>query len=224
MTNLNTYAQMANRVYAVPDWSRAQVNGWETWRFGEGTENTTGGFHGCIYKKNDEVVVVFRGTASARDALADVKLAIGFCPKQASAARDLYQRAANIFSNASIVLVGHSLGGGLAQVVSHWYKVPFVTFNAPPMMGTIQKTKVNLLIPQKAWRSLKGSFKQGAEGHNYRLVGDVVSSRRTSTLGHYGQVHDLMFPSRDPLSAHSMDTVEDLLARSSEGLIDPFSR
>jgi len=87
MTILNTYAQMANRVYEVPDWSKAKVNGWETWSFGEGTENTTGGFHGCIYKQGHEVVVVFRGTASARDFTADVKLAIGFCPKQASAAK-----------------------------------------------------------------------------------------------------------------------------------------
>jgi len=223
MTILNTYAQMANRVYEVPDWSKAKVNGWDTWRFGEGNENTTGGFHGCIYKQGNEVVVVFRGTASARDFTADVKLAVGFCPKQASAAKDLYQRAESIFSDANIVLVGHSLGGGLAQVVSHWYKVPFVTFNAPPMGGTIQKTKINFFTPQKAFRSIKGSFKSGAEGHNYRLVGDVVSSRMTSSLGHYGQVHDLMFPRRGPMDAHSMDTVEDLLSRSSEGFKDPFA-
>jgi len=223
MTTLNTYAQMANRVYEAPNWAKAKVNGWETWSFGEGSENTTGGFHGCIYKKGSEVVVVFRGTSSARDFTADVKLAVGFCPKQASAAKDLFERAKNIFKDSEIVLVGHSLGGGLAQVVSHWYKVPFVTFNAPPMGGTIQKTKINFLTPQKAFRSIKGSFTKSAEGHNYRLVGDVVSSRMTSSLGHYGKVHDLMFPRNGPMDAHSMNTVEDLLSRSSEGMIDPFA-
>ncbi len=225
MTKLLTYAEMANKVYHVPDWNKAMMPGWNTWKFGEGNENTTGGFHGCIYKKGSEVVVVFRGTASGRDVLADARLALGICPRQAGAAADLYRRAARIFDGASITITGHSLGGGLAQVVAHWYKTPFVTFNAPPMMGTIQKTKLNVVFaPQKALRAIKASFKSGAEGHNYRLKGDVVSSRRTSTLGHYGKVHTLYHPgAHDPLSAHSMDNVVDLLSRSGSGGIDPFA-
>jgi putative lipase involved disintegration of autophagic bodies len=225
MANLKTYAEMANKVYFVPDWSKAQVNGWETWTFGEGTENTTGGFHGCIYKKDNEVVIVFRGTDSKRDITADIELAIGICPRQASAAADLYQRAERIFEDATrIVLVGHSLGGGLAQIVSHWYKVPFVTFNAPPMGSTIQKTKINiLLMPQKAFRSFMGTFKKGAEGYNYRLSGDIVSSRKTSLLGHYGQVRVFTSPAvHGSLEAHSMDKFLDFLSRSSDGIKDPF--
>jgi hypothetical protein len=222
MTLLKTYAEMANKVYEAPDWGKVKVNGWETWGFGEGTENTTGGFHGCIYKAGNKVVVVFRGTSSSRDILADAKLAIGICPKQASAAKDLFKRAKNIFHGSEIILVGHSLGGGLAQVVGHWYKLPFVTFNAPPMMSTIQKTKINILMPQKAFRSLKASFKKGEEGYNYRLVGDLVSSRMTSALGHYGKVIDLPFPRNGPMDAHSMSTVVDLLNRSSAGFTDPF--
>ena len=202
------------------------MNGWDTWKFGEGRENTTGGFHGCIYRSpsGNETVVACRGTASARDVTADVKLAIGWCPKQASAAYDLYKRAKNVFGKSVITLVGHSLGGGLCQVIAHWTKSRFVTFNAPPMGSTIQKTKVNPFTPQKALRAIKASFKDGAIGHNYRLKGDVVSSRRTSVLGHYGEVHTCFHPSANgPVSAHKMGNFLDLLQRSSQGFIDPFA-
>lgn len=227
MTVLATYAEMANKVYEVPNWSRAKVNGWETWTWGEGQENTTGGFHGCIYKSasGDECVVACRGTAAGRDFTADVALAVGWCPRQTTAAWDLYNRCKDIFAGATITLVGHSLGGGLCQVIGHWSKARFVTFNAPPMKGTIEKTKLNFIMqPQKAWRAIKGTFGGSAVGINYRLTGDAVSSRFTSTLGHYGRVETLFHPSATgPLTAHSMDNFQDFLRRSSWGQVDPFA-
>lgn len=227
MTTLSKYAEMANKVYEVPNWSKAGVSGWETWTWGEGNENTTGGFHGCIYKSKDEdeCVVACRGTAGFRDLTSDICLAVGWCPRQTTAAFDLYERCKKIFATATITLVGHSLGGGLCQVIGYWSKARFVTFNAPPMGGTIQKSKMNFVMqPQKAWRSIKGSFGDAAVGKNYRLSGDMVSARGTSTLGHYGDVTTFLYPSATgPMAAHSMDGFEEYLKRSSDGAIDPFA-
>ncbi|MFO1320908.1 MAG: hypothetical protein U1F52_14945 [Burkholderiales bacterium] len=235
MTQLRTYAVMASNVYDVPDGGAMLkgLSGWTVYNMGAGSDGSwragtsdSSGFKGCIYKSSSEIVVCYKGTgggALLRDILADAKLAMGIVPREASAAKNLFENALKVFGGVlPITLVGHSLGGGLCQVIGHWFKVRFVTFNAPPMGSTIQKAKVNFLKPQQMVRAIKASHGPGADGHNYRLDGDPVSARVTSALGHYGSVTTFMAPGVGVTNAHWMTVFIDYLNRSSDGLIDPF--
>jgi hypothetical protein len=241
MALLRVYAKMANNVYEVPDGVALRdglPSGWSVYDAAADAAGEKGGtvhnsgFKGCIYRSASEVVVAFKGTGGGKgfqDFLADVKLAVGVVPREATPANALYRKASGVFGdspNRPITVVGHSLGGGLTQLIGHWYKVRFVTFNAPPMGGCIQKAKINIFKPQQMVRAIAASKGPGAEGYNYRVQGDIVSSRKTSSLGHYGKVIMLNVPGvsgKSPLKAHSMDTIVDYLNRSSDGNVDPFS-
>jgi hypothetical protein len=242
MTALKTYARMADNVYNVPDLDALTTGLPDCWAIydcaidsnsgGTGGMVHSSGFKGCIYRSPDEVVVAFKGTGGGRgfqDVLADAKLAVGVIPREATAANILFEKAQKVFANSSnrpITIIGHSLGGGLAQVISHWYKVRFITFNAPPMGSCIQKAKLNLFKPQQMVRAIQASTKTANTGINYRLQGDVVSSRKTSVMGHYGKVKTIKAPmvsGTTPGTAHKMTVFLDYLDRSSDGVQNPFA-
>ncbi|MCA9211777.1 MAG: hypothetical protein KDB27_01835 [Planctomycetales bacterium] len=153
------------------------------------------GFWGCIYVDDaaKQAVVAFKGTGNAKvddddvgssrpnstiigDITADLKLAIGIIPNQASTARKLFKRAKAAYDNYELSVVGHSLGGYLAQVVSYWYKAPCVTFNAPGAWGDLQKAKLNLFKPQVAWRSIKSTFSSDEVCNNFIHIGDPIGN------------------------------------------------
>lgn len=233
-TELRTYARMADNVYQTPNAARmmAGLAGWEVYGMGVGEGGSVGGvthnsgFKGCIYKSPREIVVCYKGTgggALIRDVLADAKLLMGVVPREASAANNLFNNALRVFGDVlPITIVGHSLGGALTQVVAHWYKVRFVTFNAPPMLSSIQKAKINILKPQQMVRAIRASAAPANLGFNYRLAGDPVSLRVTSVLGHYGDVITIDGHSFGVSGAHSMTNFVDFLERSSDGRQTPF--
>ena len=107
--------------------------------------------------------------------------------------------------------------------MGHRYESRFVTVNAPPMTGCIQKAELDVFKPQRQFRAIKASFRGGATRMNYRLQGDGVGSRPTSTLAHYGKVTGMVAPGvSNPLTAHRMTTFVDHLTRSSDGNREPF--
>lgn len=239
MAHLHIYAKMADNVYQVPDANAVlkDLPGWSVFGTAGSADGFTGGtvhnsgFKGCIFIGPNEVVVAFKGTGGGKlvqDVLADAKIAIGVVPREASAAHHLFERALNTFGGQPqrpLTVLGHSLGGGLTQVIAHWHKVRFITFNAPAMGSTIQKAKVNIFKPQQMMRAIHASSQQAAEGYNFRVQGDPVSSRKLSALGHYGKVITIKTPlinGTTPLSAHSMTRFHDYLSRSSDGYKDPF--
>lgn len=241
MTALKTYARMANNVYDVPNLEALTAGLPDCWSVydcaidsqfgGTGGLEHNSGFKGCIYRSPHEVVIAFKGTGGGRgfqDLLADAKLAVGVIPREATAANILFEKAQKVFANSSdrpITVVGHSLGGGLSQVIAHWYKLRFVTFNAPPMGSCVQKAKLNLFKPEQMVRAIKASTKSANAGTNYRLQGDVISSRKTSVLGHYGKVKTIKAPlvsGFSPGKAHKMSVFCSYLDRSSDGIQDPF--
>jgi hypothetical protein len=246
MTTLRTYAQMADNVYKVPDPAGLLrgLSGWRIFSHGQGETEAFGGkvskgvtgsgFKGCIYVSSTEVVVCYKGSfggvvTSIRDALADVSLAMGFAPRVAVSAKNLFAKALKVFDQKlPITLVGHSLGGGLCQLVGFWYDVRYVAFNPPPMGGCIIKSNVNVLRPTQLVRSLKKTAKAAVfgaspKGKNYRIRGDLVSASETSAFGHFGEMTEFNVPSvGNPLTAHLMTTFLDYLERSSDGSVDPF--
>jgi hypothetical protein len=145
-----------------------------------GTKTNRNGFHAAVYTKGGtgERVLAIAGTQGMafNDILADVRLMCGVMPRQASSALKFFNSAIN--ANDVVVIVGHSLGGGLAQVLGYWCNRPFVTFNAPGMSQVLGAARHNLFKPdvrrrsrdaRQAWEGPNGS-----RGLNFRIAHDAV--------------------------------------------------
>lgn len=233
------YARMANAVYQI-DRSAAGppatgASGWvvddyECGLFEDGMAwgATRTDFKGCVYVSRalGEVVVALQGTVPKKggDLLADLQIAVGglvgMLPQYCSAALRLFRRTGEVYPDFRASIVGHSLGGGLAQVLGHWTGLPFVTFNAPGMWGDIQKSKIMTWSPSASLHSLKGTFqgpllaKQTATtGRNFRNVLDPVSAYGF----HYGPVTRFW-----GLGVHSMDDIEQRIQGSKWAGVNPF--
>ncbi len=97
------------------------------------------GFQGAIYECGDTWIVAYRGTESWEDVKADVNIGAGNVPGQFVPAMQLFEKAQQVKSLSKIIVTGHSLGGGLAQLVSANKVALGVTFNAPGMAGMAKK-------------------------------------------------------------------------------------
>lgn len=97
------------------------------------------GFSGKAFvnEDNKQVVIAFRGTephgGDLRDLWADFALVFGIPNSQMSAGKELTRDVIEAYPGYEIVIVGHSLGGNLAQGVGRHYKIPTATFNGPGM-------------------------------------------------------------------------------------------
>lgn len=229
------YAMMANRVYRIGNYARVcgnyGVEDFETMLFDEGMNwgATNTDFKGCVYvsKSLKEVVVAFQGTVPSKggDLLADLQIGVGslvgMLPQYSSAALRLFKRTEEAYPRHSISLVGHSLGGGMAQLIGHWTGAPFVSFNAPGMWNAIQTAKFAFFwSPRDTLNSLQGTFKSpllakqmAATGRNFRNVLDPVSAYGS----HYGPVTRFWGG-----GFHSMDDLEERIRSSAWNSINPF--
>ena len=157
------------------------------------------GFKGAIYNRKDDCIVAFKGTETEKgakqaiqDLTADLRLATGDLPKQVAPAAKLLAFAQTNFKNLTISICGHSLGGGLAQVVGYQAGAPFVTFNAPPMATNVDESWAKT-ARKLVWHMPGGSigfafFSQVAQflarkkhlgenlGINIRMKTDIVSA------------------------------------------------
>lgn len=157
------------------------------------------GFKGAIYTRQNDCVIAFKGTEmekgakqAIQDLTADLRLATGDLPKQVKPATDLLNFAQSTFKGMTYSICGHSLGGGLAQVVGYQGNVPFVTFNAPPMATNVDESWAKN-VRSMVWHMPGGSigfafFSQIAQylarkkhigetlGVNIRMKTDIVSA------------------------------------------------
>lgn len=218
MITTSQYAEIANAVYNIGTDGNWVVDGFQTTLFEEGGWGSTRTkFKGCVYAKEDtqDVVVALQGTVPSKfgDLYADLQIVLGILPQYCGAAERLYQRALKRYAGWNITLTGHSLGGGLAQVVGHWTGCPFVSFNAPGMWGDIQKCKFFSLHEwgDKCWDGMfKGSLLgkiRASTGRNFRNWLCPVSAYGS----HYGPVTRLRVPG---LNTHSMDHLEAKIKRT----------
>ena len=89
------------------------------------------GFQACVFSNSGVYVIAYRGTGGLQDLWADICLGVGKNTSQFHDAIQLYDKFA---ANGSVILTGHSLGGGLANYVSVVRGAPAYTFNAPSTM------------------------------------------------------------------------------------------
>lgn len=216
------YYKCANQYYADPpghmvdDW---QVQKWEsgTW-YGDG-------FQGGIWCNSSDVVVGCCGTNPGQagklfsDIGADLRIGLRILPNQSSSARQMLKAAKQIANGRRISVTGHSLGGGLAQVVGVWEGVPFVTFNAPAMAQVIKAAHVNIFKPQMMLRTWKSKSASDCPGVNFRIAGDLVSVEGVAG-DHVGMVVDL--PNATGGGAHGKGNCWQAVLQTDWANIDPF--
>lgn len=109
--------------------------------------NGSNGFSATVFENGSRIVIAYRGTepqAGIDDIITDIALGAG-CPeaKQFPQALSLYQSIRNSYKGKTIVLTGHSLGGGLANYVSLLTGARAVTFNAPSTVVTAVSNFIN---------------------------------------------------------------------------------
>ncbi len=94
-------------------------------------KNTESGFSASVFKCRKRIVIAYRGTertgmgenqldylAWTKDILTDINLITSGTDKQFDDAFSLYLAVRKAHPKANIILTGHSLGGGLAQLVA----------------------------------------------------------------------------------------------------------
>lgn len=182
MATLLEYARIADKVYepspaSIPDWSCPPGLAVDDRSVFEGGRLLTTGFQGRVFESGGsagEVVIAFKGTVPrmASDLIADLTLALNAIPGQAHVALAKTEAWRRNYTSKPISLVGHSLGGALAQVVGYRLGIKFVTFNAPGMLE-----QNSGIIPYGLGRIVRalGGGHQDA-GVNFRRSWDMVGN------------------------------------------------
>lgn len=146
MTTIIEYALMAGASYqdTRPDANRFPLpTGWNM--VSRSPQDDATGFeaaafgNGTTLANSTEIVISFAGTYDKPlnpftnpDLQADISLATGFGSDQLAQAADYFLSILAAYPNAQITLTGHSLGGGLAALVSVFFGVPAWTFDQAP--------------------------------------------------------------------------------------------
>ncbi len=218
MARVITYARACNAVYDEDPKIPAP---WKRIAFKKSTGGLYGAFQGAAFTARDEVIVAFKGTNSAGDAVADAKLTVGMNTHQ-------YAQAAAFLdtvpvSGKKVSVCGHSLGGAIAQIIGNRHRLPFITFNAPgvglisrnlgevglTLFGTAAIRTVGTMAsairhPHQALQDA-GSVFHRVQGVNIRLGKDVVGCVGV----HYGPVIEIPYSGGtfDVGTKHKMTTM-----------------
>jgi Lipase (class 3) len=132
MASTQDYATLSLYVYDVREddinrpilpagWTELELN----------TDNVVGFSYGIFQGPGNEIVLAYTGTNEGVDWLSNIGSGLGIGSPQVSAAALVYARAKEQYG-ANITLSGHSLGGGLASIISVWFNRPAVVFDHAP--------------------------------------------------------------------------------------------
>jgi hypothetical protein len=143
-----------------------------------------------------EYMIQIRGSAKAQWTKDwtddDVSIGLGRLPDRTNDAYDYINNFASAVGcqpGRKLVLVGHSLGGHMAQVIGYGLGIPFITFNAPPALRS---------------GKLPNGMIVGASdiGLNFRVHYDPVSR---APGNHIGPLITLPLGGHKAVGAHKMD-------------------
>jgi len=220
------YAEIANKVYEPSTATDPAPTGWTCPR-GAAVDDTSvfqggsalsSGFQGRVFRKGNAAVFAFKGTVPtmASDLVADLSLVLNAVPRQAYVAMRHAIRWKRLYSNFDITLVGHSLGGGLAQILGPQLGVRFVTFNAP---GMLEASKGIAPIFSGVGRVIR-LFGGGMEnaGVNYRRSWDVVGNFGA----HIGRCVEITGGATGPFRGHGIAGFIEVLRDRSDANRDPL--
>ena len=226
MPSLAALARMAELAYLIP--SNKDIDlienlpgwmyPWEQYRLNTGIRGAVATAYLNYWAR--EMVIAIRGTETATDMVSDAKVIMATAP---NCSGDVYQFVKRIMKfeqvRFKLILTGHSLGGGLAQLVGFWTGLPYVSFNAPGMAWVKAPAHINILKPMQLVRTWKAnSSRDMTIGVNYRLEGDFVSSTTT----HIGMLVTLK-PDAKTSNLHGISTVAEVIEAKGLANIDPLT-
>jgi hypothetical protein len=179
MATFQDYLDIAQAVYeragsgtpSIYSWS-VQKWEWATW-YGDG-------FQGGVFERSDEIVVGFSGThgnlatAPVSQNSGNARIGVNVIPNMAGSAQAMVEWAKDRAFNRPISIVGHSLGGGLAQVVGNWAGVPFISFNGPGMASHLKMAAFNIFKPRQMFRSIVSANTSDSIGICCTVKGDMI--------------------------------------------------
>jgi len=156
------------------------------------------GFYGVAFKNEDtkEVVVAYRGTDGFGDITPDLQIAFGTnVPNQYYQAKQFYDDVARKTVDDNYqppTITGHSLGGGLAQLVGAVTGAPTVTFNAPGAQSTLESNPFT--FGDLAGQTFDNIFNYNARFDQVSKVGEQIGTSYNVSVSLMGQIPDWMEP------------------------------
>lgn len=161
---------LSNLAYART--AEASVYGWSVVpRF---TEANSGALSFTTYQRGNEFVIAFRGTDSIKDFGADASFLFRQWNSQFELAAELINRVRAEVRGAVIHVTGHSLGGGIAQIIAKMFNLSGASFDAP---GAGAVTNTQGYLEAKAKYAGDVPEGQGSESFvNYLSDGSLISS------------------------------------------------
>jgi hypothetical protein len=210
MATIRDYLDIADAAYQndpeghVPGRWRVRKTETATW-YGNG-------FQGSVFEGDEEVIVAFSGTkggpmnAPVSQSSANARIAVLVVPNMAGSAKKLVRWAEQNCGGKPVSIVGHSLGGALAQVVGAWSGRPFVSLNGPGMEAHLKASAFNVFKPRQMARSIRARRKGAPVGLCLNVRGDFVG---TYGKGYVGEVRELTPDAREP--THGIDAIRDAL-------------
>jgi hypothetical protein len=230
-------ANLSQRAYT--NWSQTDVetqtiaftdsnnDNWEVYAI-SGNTGYNDGYYGVAFRntQTDEVVVSFRGTDGPRDVTPDLQIAFGQnLPNQYSNAQSFYdevlqQAEEDNYGVPSIT--GHSLGGGLAQLVGAVTGATTYTFNAPGVKSLLD----NLGLPQGDYNNINNynaTYDPASE------VGNQIGNSESISVSSHYFIPEALVPIFEILSSslvaflldqHSIDSMCEAMSDNDSPLSD----
>lgn len=181
MATFDTYVTIAEDVYAREAGGTPEIGGWKTQKW-EWATWYGDGFQGGVFTNDTEIVVGFSGTkggpftAPISQNSANARIGVNVIPNLAGSAFAMVEWAKSIALGRPISIVGHSLGGGLAQVVGNWSGIPFISFNGPGMKTHLKMSAFNLFKPRQMFRSIVSKNTDDTIGISLYVKNDFVGT------------------------------------------------
>lgn len=156
------------------------------------------GFAAIAYRNpsTNEVVIAYRGTNSTE--LVDwtknnLNIGMGEVPVQYTEASHFYNLVAEKYGKDNITVIGHSLGGALAQLIGAEYNVNTITFNAPGVLHLLKNINPNLSLNKSDYTNIT----------NYNLANDVLNILNVA-FGYEQLGNSFIIPAdnKNPMDAH----------------------
>ncbi|MCW8409836.1 DUF2974 domain-containing protein [Legionella sp. PATHC035] len=184
----------------------------------------------CLKPMDDEstspIIISYRGTAAIRDVASNINLTLtGTVGKKLQEeAYDFYEKAKLQFPNREIIIVGHSLGGHLAQYVgARAYATDRDLQESRKLhVRTFNTASIDSLHGRSLTKEHPGLFAQFC---NYRLDMDIVSGLRVAenlgglpTPRYYGNTFSFS-TDKNRLAAHPLRAMREVIPDNVQDLV-----
>jgi len=203
MITKNDYAALSALVYNN---ARDKINQLEIpmvsgWSLAATPTSPSGGFTAEAYRNGNDIVIAFKGTDTANpydfalDMVTNLRLGFGGASDQLVQAALFYAKVKTDpqFAGCNISFTGHSLGGGLASIMSVWFNLPATTFAEAPFgataLNSLSMVKVATYLVTKGYRSVADQLSyfdlitnysaRQSNVTNYFVPGEVLQNLRT---------------------------------------------